>query len=156
MQKLFLTFFYCGLSPKAPGTVGTLGGAVVAFFILQYFSLQTLALLTILISIVGVTEIDKYESKSNTHDDKSIVIDEVAGIWLTFILSNATSIFQMFLGFIFFRIFDIWKPSLIGKIDKNAKGGLGVIGDDLLAGVIAGICSAGVYQFLKTYDLLAF
>lgn len=156
MQKLFLTFFYTGLSPKAPGTVGTLGGAILGWILLQYFSFQTLTLLTILISIVGINEIDKYEAKSGTHDDKSIVIDEVAGIWLTFILAGASSIIQMVICFIFFRVFDIWKPSLIGRIDKNAKGGLGVMGDDLLAGVIAGICSAGVYQFMKTYNLLIY
>ncbi len=156
MQKLFLTFFYCGLSPKAPGTVGTLGGTLVAFALLQYFSMQTITLLTILITIIGISEIDKYEKTTQTHDDKSIVIDEVAGIWLTFILSNATSLLQMVLGFIFFRIFDIWKPSIIGKIDKNAKGGLGVMGDDLVAGAVAGICSAGVYQFLLRYNLLSF
>lgn len=147
MQRIFLTFFYLGLSPKAPGTVGTFGGALVAFFILRYLSLQTLFLLTILITIAAIKEINNYEKQTNSHDDKSIVIDEVAGIWLAFILSSQT-LTQMILSIIFFRIFDIWKPSFIGRIDKNVKGGLGVMGDDLLAGLIAGICSAGVYEFL--------
>lgn len=150
MQKLFLTFFYLGLAPKAPGTFGTFGGAFVGYFILQYFSIDTLFLLTVLITLIAIQQINLYEQKTQTHDDKSIVIDEVAGIWLAFVLSGAT-IAQMILSVIFFRIFDIWKPSLIGKIDKNTKGGVGVMGDDLLAGIVAGICSSGTYQFMEKF-----
>ncbi len=153
MQKAFLTFFYLGLIPKAPGTFGTFGGAIAGWAILYFFSNTTLFLATILISIVAVSEINKYEEKTNSHDDKSIVIDEVAGIWLAFVLSGAT-LLQMILSVIFFRIFDIAKPSLIGKIDKNIKGGLGVMGDDLLAGVLAGICSAGVYALLLKLNII--
>lgn len=153
MQKVFLTFFYLGLSSKAPGTVGTFGGALAGWLILQYFSIQTLFLGTILLTLIAVKEINSYEKKTKTHDDKSIVIDEVAGIWLAFVLSSAT-ITQMILSVIFFRIFDIWKPSFIGRIDKNVDGGWGVMGDDLLAGVIAGICSAGVYGFLLKFEVL--
>ena len=153
MRKAFLTFFYTGLSPYAPGTVGTIAGAVVAFLILQYLPLSTLFLLTILITIIAVKEINLYEKETSTHDPKEIVIDEVAGIWFAFVLSSAT-IAQMILSVVFFRIFDIWKPSVIGRIDKNVKGGLGVMGDDLLAGMFAGICSAGVWQLIDKYHLL--
>ncbi len=152
MQKAFLTFFYLGLSPKAPGTVGTFGGALAGYGILYFFSNQTLFLATILLSLVSVSVINDYEKKSKTHDDKSIVIDEVAGIWLTFVISHQSDI-SFILGIIFFRIFDIWKPSFIGRIDKTVKGGWGVMGDDLLAGLVAGICSAGTYQFLDKYIL---
>lgn len=150
MQRLFLTFFYLGLSPKAPGTVGTIGGALVGVVILQYFSTWTLFLATILLTIISVNQINNYEAKTNTHDDKSIVIDEVAGVWLAFVISS-NSIIQIALSIIFFRLFDIWKPSFIGKIDRNVKGGWGVMGDDLLAGIIAGICSAGCFEFLAKY-----
>ena len=153
MRKAFLTFFYTGLSPYAPGTVGTIAGAITAFLILQYLPLSTLFLLTILITIIAVKEINLYEKETSTHDPKEIVIDEVAGIWLAFILSSAT-ITQMILSVVFFRIFDIWKPSVIGRIDKNVKGGLGVMGDDLLAGIFAGICSAGVWQLINQYHPL--
>ncbi len=153
MRKAFLTFFYTGLSPYAPGTVGTIAGAVVAFLILQHLPLSTLFLLTILITIIAVKEINLYEKETSTHDPREIVIDEVAGIWFAFVLSSAT-ITQMILSVVFFRIFDIWKPSVIGRIDKNVKGGLGVMGDDLLAGMFAGICSAGVWQLIDKYHLL--
>ncbi|MCF6172921.1 MAG: phosphatidylglycerophosphatase A [Campylobacteraceae bacterium] len=145
MQKLFLTFFYSGLCPYSPGTAGSILAGIVGYIILQFFHIDTLVLLTVLLTIIGIKEINKYEQKSGTHDDKSIVIDEVVGLWLAFILSSAT-IIQMLLSFVYFRLFDIWKPSLIGKIDKEVKGGLGVIGDDLLAGVLAGISSALTWQ----------
>ena len=148
MQKLFLTFFYTGFFPKAPGTAGSIAGVLVALVILKLFNLPTtiLLLLSILITIIAIKEINKYEKISNTHDSKEIVIDEVVGVWIAISLTNAT-IIEIILALIFFRIFDIWKPSYIGKIDKKAKGGIGVMGDDILAGVIASICTNGFYQF---------
>ncbi len=152
MQKAFLTFFYLGLIPKAPGTFGTFGGAIFGYFILYFFSNQTLFLATALLSVIAVKSIDNYEQKTGIHDDKSIVIDEVAGIWLAFVIAHE-NMYEFILAVIFFRIFDIWKPSFIGKIDKEVDGGWGVMGDDLLAGIVAGICSVGVYEFFNTYLL---
>lgn len=154
MRKLFLTFFYTGLLPKAPGTWGTIAGTLVGIFILQYLGLETLFMGMILISIIAVKEIDKEEKESGIHDSSEIVIDEVAGIWLAMAMSGDTTI-QILLSFAFFRLFDIWKPSVIGRIDREVKGGLGVMGDDLLAGVFAGIASAGVYQALGYLNLLS-
>ena len=150
MRKLFLTFFYSGLSPWAPGTVGSLLAIAVGVLILQYFSADTLFLLTILISIIAVKEINSYEKEGGAHDDKTIVIDEAVGVWLALVISS-DNLVQIALCFIFFRIFDIWKPSIIGRIDRDVKGGLGVIGDDLLAGFLAGICSSAVWQFFQIY-----
>jgi phosphatidylglycerophosphatase A len=127
--------------------MGSILAGIVGFVILQFFHTDTLFLLTILITLIAVKEINKYEAQTNSHDDKSIVIDEVAGLWLAFVLSSGT-ITQMFLSFVFFRLFDIWKPSFIGKIDRDVKGGLGVMGDDIVAGILAGICSAGLWQFI--------
>lgn len=141
IRKLFLTFFYSGLSPKAPGTAGTIAGAALGWVILQFLPVATLFLLTLLITIAGIKEIDKYEKESGEHDNGWIVIDEVAGIWLAFCLIPQTPV-AMVLAVIFFRILDILKPSIIGKIDKNVKGGKGVMGDDLVAGLFAGILSS--------------
>ncbi len=150
MQKLFLTFFYTGLAPFAPGTFGSIAAALAGYLILLYLPISTLFLLTILISIIAVKSINRYEKESGIHDDKSIVIDEVAGVWLAFVLSSAT-ITQMILSLVYFRIFDIWKPSIIGRIDKKVDGGLGVMGDDLVAGVVAGVCSAGTWQLIEKF-----
>jgi len=138
MRKLFLTFFYLGLSPKAPGTVGTIGGLISGIIILLYFPASTLASLMIAVSIVAVFEIDKYEKQTNLHDSKEIVIDEVVGIW--FVLSAVDfDVISVVLGFIFFRIYDILKPSIIGRADRELKGGVGVVADDLLAAFMAAI-----------------
>lgn len=148
MRRLFLTFFYTGLSPKAPGTMGSLLALFFGVLIIHYISLETLFLAALLLSIIGIKEINTYEANGGEHDDKSIVIDEVVGMWIALALSSGTPL-QIALSFLFFRLFDIWKPSLIGKIDAHVKGGLGVMGDDILAGIIAGICSAGVFQLIS-------
>ncbi|QCD44850.1 phosphatidylglycerophosphatase A [Campylobacter mucosalis] len=152
MQRVFLTFFGAGLSPKAPGTAGSIAAAIVAFFVLKFFSATTLFLATILISLVAINVINEYEKQTGEHDHQSIVIDEVAGVWLAFVISG-TTITQMILSLIFFRIFDITKPSIIGRIDRNVKGGLGVMGDDLVAGFVAGIASAMVYGVLLKFGI---
>ncbi|DAB32314.1 MAG TPA: phosphatidylglycerophosphatase A [Sulfurospirillum sp. UBA11407] len=145
MQRLFLTFFYSGLSPVAPGTIGSLAAGLVGYLILLYFPTDTLFLLAVLISVIGIQEINKYEKATNTHDDKSIVIDEVAGLWIAFSFTS-NSLIELVLAFLFFRLYDIYKPSLIGKIDREYKGGIGVMGDDILAGILAGISTLIVFQ----------
>ena len=154
MRKLFLTFFYSGLAPYAPGTFGTFAGAIVGVGILGIAPVSTLLLLTILLTFVAIVEIDKEEKESGIHDASSIVIDEVAGIWLAFTLSSGTWI-QIILSIAFFRLFDIWKPSVIGRIDRDVKGGLGVMGDDIIAGIFAGLSSAIVYGGLLKFNLLS-
>ena len=153
MRKLFLTFFYTGLLPKAPGTWGTIAGAIAALPILWYFPPTTLFLATVLLSLVAVNEINKEEAQSGLHDASEIVIDEVAGIWLALSMSGATWL-QIVFSVLYFRLFDIWKPSVIGRIDREVEGGLGVMGDDLLAGVFAAICSAGTYQVLAYFGMV--
>lgn len=159
MNWFFLTVGYSGLCPKAPGTMGTIAALPIGIAILLYFGPQTLFLATILITLIAIKTIDKHESTSHEHDDSRIVIDELVGMW--FALSIAPGIgfdtttlmhwengiaLQIALSFIFFRIYDIKKPSIIGRIDREAKGGIGVMGDDIIAGFAAGISSALVWQ----------
>lgn len=102
------------------------------------FSANTLFLAAVLIGLIAITQIDKEEEESKIHDSSYIVIDELVGMWLAMAISGL-SLVGVVLSFIFFRIYDITKPSLIGKIDKEVKGGLGVVADDALAGVLAGL-----------------
>ena len=148
LNRFFITFGGTGLSPKAPGTVGSLAALIVGLVILNFVPMQTLFMLTLAITIIGVFEINKYEKATNSHDDKSIVIDEVAGMWiaLMFALSSAQTMnydhaydIAIVGSFAAFRLFDIWKPSTIGVIDRKVKGGLGVMGDDILAGIAGGL-----------------
>lgn len=147
-NRLFITFLGTGLSPKAPGTVGSFAALLVGLLILEFFPMETLFMLTLAITIIGIFEINKYEKATGTHDDKSIVIDEVAGMWiaLMFAITTAKTMNYAYAqeiaiigSFAFFRLFDIWKPSTIGTIDRKIKGGLGVMGDDILAGIAGGL-----------------
>lgn len=151
LQRLFLTFFGSGLSPKAPGTMGTLASLPVGLLVLYYLGMETLFLLTLVITVIGVFEINKYEKTTGIHDQQEIVIDEAAGMWLSLMIAiSATSalsypyveVLAVVFSFASFRLFDIWKPSTIGKIDRDVGGGLGVMGDDILAGVAGGLLSA--------------
>ncbi len=102
------------------------------------FSANTLFLAAVLIGLIAIAQIDKEEEESKIHDSSYIVIDELVGMWLAMAISGL-SLAGVILSFIFFRFYDITKPSLIGKIDKEIKGGLGVVADDALAGVLAGL-----------------
>jgi len=155
-RKFFLTVGYSGLSPKAPGTAGSFVALILGVILLEYIPTSTLFLLSLLITIVAIKEINIYEKEIGIHDSKEIVIDELAGMWLALSICGINSenfIYTSILAFIFFRLFDIYKPSVIGKIDKNVEGGLGVMGDDILAGLFAGICTAGTWQLIETFIL---
>jgi phosphatidylglycerophosphatase A len=147
MRKFFLTLGYSGLSPKAPGTVGSFISLILALLLLKYISITTLFLLALLISASAVRQIDIYEKEVGTHDGSEIVIDELAGMWIALGIANATSDNYIIAGlaFVYFRLFDIWKPSVIGKIDRDVKGGWGVMGDDMVAGLFAGLCTSMTY-----------
>ena len=157
MQKFYLTFFYSGLSKFAPGTCGTAAALVPAFLVLRYLSVETLFLLSMLIFCVSVKIIDDYERSTHTHDSSHIVIDEVAGLFLTasLIAWVSNSLFSLMLAFVLFRFFDITKPSIIGKVDKKVSGGLGVMGDDMLAGLFAGLLGAIIYGVGLKFELLS-
>ena len=155
-RKFFLTVGFSGLSPKAPGTVGSFISLIIGLFLLEFLHVSTLFLLALLITVVAIKQIDIYEKEVDMHDGKEIVIDELAGMWITLAICGINSgnmIIMSVLGFLYFRLFDIWKPSIIGKIDREVKGGLGVMGDDIVAGLAAGIATAGTYQLIEKFIL---
>lgn len=167
MNWFFLTVAYSGLFPKAPGTMGTLVSLPIGIAILVFMGPQTLFLAALLITLVAIKSIDRYEAHSGIHDDKRIVVDELAGMWLALSIAPGTMfvfsdlghwenglLLQIVLSFLFFRLYDIKKPSIIGRIDREAKGGLGVIGDDVIAGFAAGISSALVWQIVLQSGLV--
>ena len=150
-----LTGFFSGLLPKAPGTWGSLVATILAYIIITFLAnpVITIWLLVVFFSIVGVKLVNDYESKGGIHDDKRIVIDEFAGVLISIgLLGNIKedTLIKLIFAFISFRVLDIWKPSIIGKIDKKAPGGLGVMGDDILAGIFGGIFAGILYMgYLK-------
>ncbi len=159
---MFITLFYSGLFPKAPGTAGSFVALILGVLILSYLGPQTLFFAALLITIIAVKEIDKYEAASGIHDDKRIVIDELSGMWIALSIAPAVSfslselwvfdnglLVQIVLSFLLFRLYDIKKPSIIGRIDREMKGGLGVMGDDVIAGFAAGISTALLVEGYK-------
>ncbi len=116
------------------------------------FSANTLFLGAVFFGVFAITQIDKEEEETKRHDSSYIVIDELVGMWLAMAISGL-SLAGVVLSFIFFRIYDITKPSLIGRIDKEVKGGLGVVADDALAGVLAGLSALLVIHILGFFNI---
>lgn len=117
---------------------------------------MTLFLMAILLCLISIKIVENYEKITQSHDNSEIVIDEVVGVWITMAIAgsyasvfdinlptilgfNAISWLGLFLSVVFFRVFDILKPSIIGRIDRDVKGGLGVMLDDVMARFFAGI-----------------
>ncbi len=132
----FLAFgFGTGLAKKAPGTWGTLAG--LALMPLLYLLPLWLGLVVIaLASVFGIWLCGRVADDLGVHDHGGIVWDEIVGIWMTLILLPNT--WQWWaLGFVLFRILDILKPWPISWLDRRVGGGLGIMLDDMLAGLIA-------------------
>jgi phosphatidylglycerophosphatase A len=140
MIKCFVTLFYCGLSSKASGTVGSAASIPIALLTLHVISPSAFWLLTALIFVLGVKAVDLYISDVRQSDPKEVVIDELVGQWVALaLMPDPFAWYQVVLAFVCFRLFDIYKPSIIGVVDHRMSNGLGVMLDDLLAGFFAAI-----------------
>ncbi|QQW71953.1 phosphatidylglycerophosphatase A [Helicobacter pylori] len=151
LRACFLTLFFSGYSKKAPGTIGSLVALLLGLPVL-IFSANTLFLGAVFVGLIAIAQVDKEEEETKRHDSSYIVIDELVGMWLAMAISGL-SLAGVVLSFIFFRIYDITKPSLIGRIDKEVKGGLGVVADDALAGVLAGLSVLLVIHILGFFNI---
>jgi len=134
--------FGSGLARKAPGTWGTLA-AVPFYYFLSFLSIKTYVIFLIVSSIFGIFICHVTQKQMVGDDPSAIVWDEFVGYWIT-MLAVPLSLQWTIVGFILFRFFDILKPYPICWLDKNVKGGLGIMVDD----IVAGIFSAIVLQFL--------
>jgi phosphatidylglycerophosphatase A len=133
--------FGSGLSPLAPGTFGTLA-AVPLYLLLQPVSLPIYLAITALLFVVGITLCDVSARKLGVHDHPGIVWDEVVGYLVTMTAAPA-GWYWILVGFVLFRLFDIIKPWPIRFIDRHVEGGLGIMLDDLLAGLLAALLLQG-------------
>lgn len=127
--------FGSGLSPYAPGTMGTLV-AIPLYLLAAQFGALSVLLVCILICLLGIYLCERTTTALGVHDHPAIVWDEIAGYFVTMLLAPL-SVSSVLAGFVLFRIFDILKPWPISVIDSRLKGGLGVMLDDILAGVFA-------------------
>ncbi|MCB9338827.1 MAG: phosphatidylglycerophosphatase A [Lewinellaceae bacterium] len=139
--KIIATGFGSGYSPIAPGTAGALAGCLMLWGLRLvfpgYFSggwdnATGLVWLILLFFFLGVKSANELESEWG-HDPSKIVVDEMVGVWIA-MLGVPFSLLNLALAFLLFRIFDIWKPLGIRKLER-LPGGWGVMMDDVLAGV---------------------
>jgi len=132
----FLAFgFGSGLSPKAPGTMGTLA-AIPLYLLLMNLPLTGYLLAVLLISVAGIWICGESSRRLGVHDHGGIVWDEFAGFLLT-MTAAPQGWAWIVLGFALFRLFDIWKPWPVRVADRQLHGGLGIMLDDILAGIYA-------------------
>ena len=140
-----------GLPRRAPGTWGTIGGLIVAIPLLNLGFVPFL-IITILSCVIGSWICGRTSELMGGHDNPHIVWDEWAGMWLTLLplsymgiadgnfwqnIAQISSIVAIIIAFILFRFFDIIKPPPIGWADKKVAGGLGIMLDDIIAGIMA-------------------
>ncbi|WP_020559252.1 phosphatidylglycerophosphatase A family protein [Thiofilum flexile] len=125
-----------GLAPKAPGTFGTLA-AIPIYLIMAQWSLSTYLWVVLCAFVLGVWVCGRSAQLLGEHDYGGIVWDEFVGFWITMIAAPAGGGWEILGGFILFRFFDIVKPWPIKWVDRQLPGGLGIMLDDVLAGVMA-------------------
>lgn len=131
------TVFGAGYSPVAPGTVGTLAAVPLAY-LLGRMGTAVFIVGTAVVIAVAIWAATQAELAFGEHDSSKIVVDEVAG-YMVAMLAAPESASHLVPAFVLFRAFDILKPPPIGAIDRRVGGGLGVVLDDLLAGVYAAV-----------------
>jgi phosphatidylglycerophosphatase A len=130
--------FGAGLSPKAPGTMGTVV-AVLIYLVLPSMPPIIYAGLILLSFVFGIWICAKTAEDLGVHDHGGIVWDEFVGYWITMFMAPS-GLFWVLLGFVLFRLLDIFKPWPIKWADKELAGGLGIMLDDVLAGIMAALC----------------
>ncbi len=127
--------FGAGLAPKAPGTFGTLV-AVPLYMLLQPLGIKVYLAVTLLFVVLGVWLCGKTARDLGVHDHSGIVWDEIVGYLITMI-AVPMSWLNILLGFALFRFFDAVKPWPVCWLDRNVKGGLGIMVDDVAAGLLS-------------------
>lgn len=153
LSTLLATFFYVGLSPKAPGTLGSLAALPFAYFLWLLPPIQAWMLFLVCLAL-GIWSAGEVVRRTRLEDNQCIVIDEVLGVFLTtslislrhFSLSPKQTFVFYASAFFLFRLFDIWKPGPVRWIDRKVKGGFGVVLDDLAAALLALILLAIGFQ----------
>lgn len=130
--------FGCGLSPLAPGTVGTLLG-VGLYWLLADFNIAIYSTVVLGLFVIGILTATYTSRALGVEDPSAIVIDEMVGILVACIALPESLVWLVF-AFLLFRAFDILKPWPIAWIDRYGVGGIGIMGDDLLAGVYTLVC----------------
>jgi phosphatidylglycerophosphatase A len=138
MAEFIAYGFGSGLVPKAPGTVASVLGAILHWWLLSQLSIEIQISIIVGAFGLGVVVSNQVERKLGHHDHGAIVWDEFVGVWIALLASGGT-VWGTVLGFALFRLFDIAKPWPISVLDRRVGGGLGVMIDDVAAGIVAAL-----------------
>jgi phosphatidylglycerophosphatase A len=160
---IIATWFGSGLLPIAPGTWGSLAAFPFAYIISVYSGPYMLIIGTVALFFIGMQASNNVEKSAQKKDPGFIVVDEVVGQWIALLplpfLNNYVGPNLSFwflapiaaVAFLAFRIYDIWKPWPINYVDKNVPGGLGIMLDDVIAGIYALIITAAMTVVMSIY-----
>ncbi len=134
--ELLATWFGCGYSPVGPGTAGALGALIPAWLLSRYagWPLWVWPLAAVLITLPGIWAAGVTAAQVGKKDPGLVVIDEVAGQWLTLAGAQVFNWKTALAAFLLFRLFDIWKPPPVRQLER-LPGGTSIMADDLMAGV---------------------
>lgn len=142
---LLATWFGSGLLPGAPGTWGSLAALPCAWIITHYAGAAGLGAALVAVFFAGWWAAEAMSRATGIRDAGTIVIDEVAGQWLT-LLAAPLDPLAYALGFLIFRLFDIAKPWPVSWADRRLSGGFGIMADDMLAGLYAALALSGLWR----------
>lgn len=145
ITEFIITGLYVGKMKKAPGTFGTLLAVPLAYFLATFGPMRYLEI-TVLSIFASILLCSYYEAKTSSHDHQQIVIDEIVGYFIAFFWLPLRWPYLLS-AFLLFRFFDILKPFPIGYIDQKVKGGLGVVLDDLAAGLATNIILQAILKY---------
>jgi phosphatidylglycerophosphatase A len=137
LARWLATWFGCGLVPRAPGTVGSVGAVPLHLVLAQApWGVHLVALL--LVAAAGVWAAQVYAAERGEKDPQRVVIDEVAGTLIAMGAVRTAPWLVQLSALVAFRVLDIWKPGPIRRVEHIQPVGAGIMCDDLLAGVLAG------------------
>jgi phosphatidylglycerophosphatase A len=132
------TGFYSGKIPFAPGTWGS-AFALIPWYFCRGLSLANYLIVLAVLFVVGFLTAGSAEKIFDRPDPGTIVIDEIMGMFIALTLAPNHPVAWL-LGFILFRIFDVWKPFPVSWLDTHLHGGIGIMMDDVMAGIYALAC----------------
>ncbi|MCB1215630.1 MAG: phosphatidylglycerophosphatase A [Deltaproteobacteria bacterium] len=153
LSLIFSTALGVGYLPWAPGSFGTLWGFLLFYLLgaVAAFNSLTMGLVTLALSAFAVLTCHFSEKQLGTHDASILVIDEVVG-YLVAVWGFSYSFKTAALAYVLFRFFDILKPWPVGLVDKKVGGGLGVVLDDVVAGILANVVlRLGIFLWGKIF-----
>ncbi len=145
VARIIATGFGTGYSPWGPGTVGSAAAAIFYYFLLADLSWVLQLFVILLVTAVGIWACGIYGKETGVADDRRMVVDEWVGMWVT-LWAFAPSWEWVVVGFVLFRILDIFKVFPANWIDRRMKGADGVVLDDLVSGVYAHLLLRAIYR----------